>query len=58
MTNNSPTAPAGWYDDGTGTQRWWDGSHWTTHSALPPATPTTSVPGRIPGFVLGLGRVS
>jgi hypothetical protein len=24
------TQPApGWYDDGTGKQRWWDGSHWT-----------------------------
>ncbi|MBB6392670.1 DUF2510 domain-containing protein [Microbacterium thalassium] len=21
--------PAGWYDDGTGKQRWWDGSRWT-----------------------------
>lgn len=23
------TAPAGWYDDGTGAQRWWDGQQWT-----------------------------
>ncbi len=22
---------AGWYDDGTGKQRWWDGSRWTKH---------------------------
>ena len=22
---------AGWYDDGTGKQRWWDGSRWTEH---------------------------
>lgn len=22
---------AGWYDDGTGRQRWWDGSRWTEH---------------------------
>lgn len=21
--------PAGWYDDGSGTQRWWDGQQWT-----------------------------
>lgn len=21
--------PAGWYDDGSGRQRWWDGSQWT-----------------------------
>ncbi|RXZ51646.1 G5 domain-containing protein [Agromyces binzhouensis] len=26
MPNN---APAGWYDDGSGRQRWWDGSAWT-----------------------------
>ncbi len=29
----SPAAPAGWYDDGTGAQRWWDGSRWTEHYA-------------------------
>src|SRR6478609_4311892 len=23
------TAEAGWYDDGTGKQRWWDGARWT-----------------------------
>jgi hypothetical protein len=22
---------AGWYDDGTGKQRWWDGTRWTEH---------------------------
>lgn len=22
---------AGWYDDGTGVQRWWDGTRWTEH---------------------------
>ncbi|MFK4762907.1 DUF2510 domain-containing protein [Microbacterium sp. ZW T5_45] len=21
--------PAGWYDDGSGRQRWWDGQKWT-----------------------------
>lgn len=24
-----PDIPAGWYDDGSGTQRWWDGYGWT-----------------------------
>ncbi|MFC5788795.1 DUF2510 domain-containing protein [Agromyces tardus] len=32
MTN--PTnAPAGWYDDGQGAQRYWDGTQWTEHTA-------------------------
>jgi len=25
------SAPAGWYDDGKGQQRWWDGQRWTDH---------------------------
>ncbi len=25
---------AGWYDDGSGQTRWWDGKAWTTHTAL------------------------
>lgn len=25
------TIPAGWYDDGSGAKRWWDGSGWTQH---------------------------
>jgi len=25
--------PAGWYDDGSGKQRWWDGTGWTEHFA-------------------------
>ncbi len=37
--------PAGWYPDGQGGQRWWDGSQWTAHtqpaggSSTPPAAP-------------------
>ncbi len=27
------TTPAGWYDDGSGRSRWWDGSQWTAHFA-------------------------
>lgn len=27
--------PAGWYDDGSGHQRWWDGTRWTEHVAPP-----------------------
>lgn len=31
------SVPAGWYDDGSGRQRWWDGEQWTEHYA--PETP-------------------
>ncbi|MCW2816950.1 MAG: hypothetical protein JWN84_4405 [Nocardioides sp.] len=36
MTQGS--TPPGWYDDGSGARRWWDGSAWTEHTqaALPP----------------------
>lgn len=27
------STPAGWYDDGSGRQRWWDGSQWTDNYA-------------------------
>lgn len=28
---NAAGTPAGWYDDGSGRRRWWDGSRWTDH---------------------------
>lgn len=28
MSDNAPKAPAGWYPDPTGKQRYWDGEHW------------------------------
>jgi hypothetical protein len=31
------TNPPGWYDDGHGAMRWWDGTRWTEHSAEPDA---------------------
>jgi hypothetical protein len=36
----TPT-PAGWYDDGHGQLRWWDGQRWTEHTA-PPTAPTAA----------------
>jgi len=29
------STPPGWYDDGYGALRWWDGSQWTEHVATP-----------------------
>lgn len=29
---NQPTTPPGWYPDGQGGQRWWDGTQWTEHT--------------------------
>ncbi|WP_243227444.1 DUF2510 domain-containing protein [Microbacterium sp. CIAB417] len=37
---------AGWYDDGTGTKRWWDGSAWTD-TVQPPPPPAPGVAGMI-----------
>ena len=34
------TTPPGWYDDGHGAMRWWDGSQWTEHVAQPDAEVT------------------
>lgn len=31
--------PAGWYDDGQGGQRWWDGTQWTEHTQPGPSAP-------------------
>lgn len=30
-------AQPGWYDDGNGQKRWWDGEQWTDHVHEPPA---------------------
>lgn len=46
--------PAGWYPDGTGTTRWWDGEQWTEHSQPQPALdaqPATSPEPVIPPVV-------
>lgn len=32
----SAEAQAGWYDDGSGTTRWWDGQTWTDKVQPPP----------------------
>ncbi|MFC6239450.1 DUF2510 domain-containing protein [Longivirga aurantiaca] len=37
MTTEEQVPGAGWYDDGTGQTRWWDGAAWTQHVAPEPA---------------------
>jgi len=56
--------PAGWYDDGKGSTRWWDGTRWTEHvQPAPPAAPSyataqpyPAVPG--PGAAASQGSFS
>lgn len=39
MSTQTP-APAGWYDDGTGRQRWFDGTQWTdVYAPVPNQSP-------------------
>jgi hypothetical protein len=40
---NQPTTPPGWYPDGQGGQRWWDGTQWTEHTQ-PPAGGAPAAP--------------
>jgi hypothetical protein len=35
---------AGWYEDGTGSPRWWDGYQWTEHRRLAPSIVSTINP--------------
>jgi len=37
--------PAGWYDDGSGTTRWWDGQKWTEQ--VQPAAPIKGISGMV-----------
>lgn len=49
MTLNTQQAAPGWYNDGSGRQRWWDGAQWTAnfadqqHQVQPVYMPSTVV---------------
>lgn len=49
---NQPTTPPGWYPDGQGGQRWWDGTQWTEHTqpaqGAAPETPQTPQAPQLP----------
>lgn len=52
------TTPAGWYDDGSGRQRYWDGSQWTDQfageqAAPAPAAPQAQPAGMAPAYSVG-----
>jgi hypothetical protein len=52
-----PAAPAGWYDDGSGQLRWWDGHQWTGHletAGAPPARSSHRWWAWSPTYTLGL----
>jgi len=40
----SASAAPGWYPDGSGAQRWWDGRGWTEHVAAPAVAPGAAQP--------------
>lgn len=45
MSSQNATQPSpGWYDDGTGRQRWWDGSAWQMYAPDAPSPQHTAGP--------------
>ena len=47
------TTPPGWYDDGRGALRWWDGAQWTEHVQTPDPEPDATAAPAEPGQQLG-----
>ena len=54
----APATPAGWYDDGTGRQTWYDGTKWTDQyaPAQPPAPQPVHSSGPATGGQLNVKR--
>jgi hypothetical protein len=53
------TTPAGWYDDGSGTQRYWNGIEWTAETSVkaPPPYAAPSTPEQDGAAVLPVALV-
>ncbi|BDZ39591.1 DUF2510 domain-containing protein [Microbacterium suwonense] len=47
------STPAGWYDDGSGRQRWWDGTQWTDNYAPGQAAASASAQAADPSVQSG-----
>jgi hypothetical protein len=43
LLEEHPMADAGWYDDGSGRLRWWDGHQWTEHFHTPGVDPSKAL---------------
>ncbi|WP_431071754.1 DUF2510 domain-containing protein [Microbacterium phyllosphaerae] len=52
------TTPAGWYDDGSGRQRWWDGIAWTEHTVTAQVPATAQDPATTPASATAQGQSS
>lgn len=44
MTENKPAVAPGWYNDGGGLMRWWDGRAWTEHTNAPAVQTAVNAP--------------
>ena len=55
MESQGAKPPAGFYDDGSGRQRWWDGAGWTEHRQGAPQPPATSNEGM--GWMATIGYI-
>lgn len=53
---NQPSTPPGWYPDGQGAQRWWDGTQWTDHVQPAPGTPPLPAAPQQPQYGAAYGQ--
>lgn len=51
MSDSPTTPPPGWYPDGSGSQRWWNGTAWGEVAAPAPQSGGTAQPAAVGGAV-------